>query len=370
MSQRHSAAAFQISTAILKTNADTSCLSYDDPHLMLIYTASADSGIHLAHFETTTGRLSASRVVAGGQSFFLAYHPSKRVLYSVDENTAQVLAFCIEADGGLTPLNQVSSQGAVPCHLAVEPQGRFLVVSNYNGGVALFPLREDGGLDKAASLFQPQGAGPDKQRQSEPHPHGVTFTPDRDLLRVADLGTDRLWALDIADFKMHENKPLRAETAPSAGPRHLAFSPDGTLAIAVNELDNTLSLFVHDKETGALKLRKSYSMLPEGFEGVTHAAEIAFHPSGVRCYATNRGHNSVVIFSVRDQALHSPEWLQDGGKDPQHVICDPTGQWLAVAWRTTNEVRFYPLDKLGHPGKASAILRVSNPMCIAFVPEK
>lgn len=337
---------------------------------MLIYTASSDSGIHVAHFEVETGMLSKQRVAAEGKCFFLAYHPTKRVLYSLNEEDAKVLAFTIEADGSLTPINTVNSQGAVPCHLAVDPHGRFLAVSNYNGGVALFPLREDGGLEEASSVFQPEGSGVDAKRQDKPHPHGVTFAPGHDVLHVADLGTDMIWALDIADSKLQENKSLHVKTAPGAGPRHFAFSPSGNIAIAVNELDNTLAVFSYDKKTGTLQNRRDYTMLPADFNGTTHAAEIAFHPSGKACYATNRGQHSVVTYSVNEGALHSPEWLMpDGLADPQHALCDPSGKWLAVAWRTADEVRFYPIDpQTGHLGKTDITLKVSKPMCAIFVP--
>lgn len=339
---------------------------------MFLYTASADTGIHVAQFETETGKLSASRAVAAGDSFFLACHPAKRVLYSLSVKTGCVAAFAIEADGALTPLNEADSRGAVPCHLAVDPQGRFLAVANYNGGVALFPLRDDGSLEEAPSVFQPEGSGVDKKRQDKPHPHGVTLSPGRNLLHVADLGTDTIRAFDIANGQLQENVRLDAKTAPGAGPRHMEFSPEGNIAIAVNELDNTLSLLAHDRQTGALKNRQDYTMLPEGFGGTTHAAEIAFHPSGKACYATNRGEHSVVIYAVDETApeLHSPAWLkQEGAVDPQHVICDPSGKWLAVAWRTTDEVRLYPLDpQTLKPSEKAVSLNVAKPMCAIFVP--
>ncbi len=64
------------------------------------------------------------------------------------------------ADGGLTQLNQVDSQGAGPVYLSSTPDGRHLLVANYvSGSVAAFPIEADGSLGAASSVQQQQGPG-------------------------------------------------------------------------------------------------------------------------------------------------------------------------------------------------------------------
>ena len=74
-------------------------------------------------------------------------------LYAVTETSSQngrrgggVSAFAIDhASGELGLLNTESTQGAGPCHVAVDPSGRSLLVANYGGGsTTSFALTSDG----------------------------------------------------------------------------------------------------------------------------------------------------------------------------------------------------------------------------------
>jgi 6-phosphogluconolactonase len=56
-----------------------------------------------------------------------------------------VSAFAIEeADGGLKLLNQVSSKGTAPCHLAVDHAGKWLLVAYYDSGAGRVLNRSGG----------------------------------------------------------------------------------------------------------------------------------------------------------------------------------------------------------------------------------
>ena len=42
------------------------------------------------------------------------------------------------ADGALTFLNEVASEGGSPCHLAVDKDSGFVLVTNYSGGTVAY----------------------------------------------------------------------------------------------------------------------------------------------------------------------------------------------------------------------------------------
>src|SRR5690606_35699383 len=90
-----------------------------------------------------------------------------------------VSAFAIEGDSGnLTLLNQQASHGGAPCHLVVDPSGRYVLAANYAGGsVASFPIEADGGLGAAASVVQHEGASVNRSRQQAPHAHSINLDP-------------------------------------------------------------------------------------------------------------------------------------------------------------------------------------------------
>ena len=103
------------------------------------YTGPKSKGIYRSRLDLATGQLSPAEVAAACDSpSFLAVHPNGRYLYAIDEssNPAKkpgrgVSAFAIDpAGGGLTFLNEQSVGGPGPCHLAVDHDGRCVLVAN------------------------------------------------------------------------------------------------------------------------------------------------------------------------------------------------------------------------------------------------
>ncbi len=331
------------------------------------YCGSIESGIYRGVFEEKTGEVSGLTLLPGTpQSFFLAAHPSLPVLYSLDIKGGKVGVFAIARDGGLTLLQEVDSEGAAPCHLAVDPAGRYLPVANYNGGFSLFALGADGGLFPASSVYLPTGSSADAQRQSGPHPHGVALRGD--LIYGADLGIDRILALrvELDPLRLTPVPELDTVVAAGAGPRHFTLHPNGCVAAAVNELDNTVTAFRLDPATGRWQETGTLSTLPEGFDGESWTAELEFHPSADVFYATNRGHDSLAIFAIDPVTaeIRAVRLAEAGGAKPQHVAFAPSGGTLFVANSEANAVALFRVDrKTGLPLVLTGELSIPAPMC-------
>src|SRR3712207_582263 len=104
-------------------------------------------GITLLLRDPDSGALTRHGVVAHTPSpSFLAAHPARPVLYAVNELAeGTVSAFAIGDRGALSPLAVRSTGGQHPCHVAVTPDGRFLLSANYgSGSIAVHPLDADG----------------------------------------------------------------------------------------------------------------------------------------------------------------------------------------------------------------------------------
>lgn len=338
-----------------------------------VYLSSNKEGIYLSILDETGRKLSEPKLAAGENgSFFLALHPALPVLYSLDAAKQLVSAYRIGGDGALTPLNSVASRGAVPCHLAIDRAGRFLVVANYNGGVASFGLEGDGRLHEAASLFEPTGSGADPKRQQKPHPHGVALSEKGDLAYIADLGTDRVLALKVepGSWALSLDEARSVTLAPGAGPRHITIHPGGTFAAVVNELDNTVTAFRRDPASGVLTPTDTLSTLPASFDGESWTAEIDFHPTAPVCYASNRGHSSLALFPFDPATgqLSAPSWLECEGK-AQHFAVTPGGDAVLIANNDAGTISLHRLDPAtGSAGEKVASLPLEGPMCIAVVP--
>lgn len=143
-------------------------------------------------------------------------------------------------------LVEVPTGGTHPCHVAVHPSGRLLVVSDYGGATGV--LAAEGGVaQRLVQVVEPRGSGPRPDRQEGPHPHSAAFLDDGHVV-VADLGTDELRVhavvLDAGGAPAGlDPDPVQVVSAPpGSGPRTALFRrhAGGALLHVSGELDSTL----------------------------------------------------------------------------------------------------------------------------------
>ena len=347
------------------------------------YTGAKSKGIYVSRFDPATGRLTPPELAVETPSpSFLALHPGGRFLYAVGETTnlggkpvGAVSAFSLDAKTGqLTLLNQQSSGGAGPCHLAVDPTGKCLLVANYgSGSIAALPIQADGSLAEPGTIIQHQGSSVNPQRQAGPHAHFITPDPANRFALTCDLGLDQVlvYRLDPAKSALVANDPPFAAVKPGSGPRHLAFHPSGRFVFLINEMGSTLTAFAYDAKRGALKELQTVSTLPEEFAGNSTCAEVQVHPSGKFVYGSNRGHDSIAVFGfdAASGKLTCLEHQPTQGKTPRHFALDPTGQWLLAENQDSDNIVVFRVDaKTGRLSPTGQTVSVGAPVCAVFVP--
>jgi 6-phosphogluconolactonase len=231
------------------------------------YTRQGSKGIYAFRFETSNGKLTSLGVAAETPNpSFLIEHPNHRFLYAVNEGSAgTVSAFAIDSNTGkLTALNQVSSKGKGPCHLAIDKTGRWIVVSNYDDGtVTLLSVAADGKLGETAFSEKHPGSSANPSRQRGPHAHEALFTADNRYVLVADLGLDKIFVyrFDAEKGAMTANDPASASVTAGAGVRHLVLHPNGRVLYTINELNSTVSVYNFDPAKGSLNETVEFSSL-------------------------------------------------------------------------------------------------------------
>jgi 6-phosphogluconolactonase len=109
--------------------------------------------------------------------------------------------------------------------------------------------------------------------------------------------------------------------------------------------------------------------LPAGFTGTSSTAEIAVHPNGKFVYGSNRGHDSIAVFSVADSGeLHFVEAVSTRGRTPRNFELDPSGRWLLAANQDSNTVGVFRID--ASTGKLTAtgdLAEVGSPVSLLFM---
>jgi 6-phosphogluconolactonase len=334
-------------------------------------------GIYAYQFNTTSGELKpAGLAVETTNPSFLAVSASGQFLYAVNEVGGQgmVSAFSIDrAAARLALLNQVSSKGGGPCHLALDATGRWLAVANYGtGSVAVLPVGADGKLGDATGFDQHRGSGVNKSRQEGPHAHEAVFSPDNRYLLVPDLGLDQVlvYRFNAAKGTIAPNDPPFGVLAPGSGPRHLAFHPNGKVVYVLNEMASSVTAFHWDAARGTLEEFQTLGALPAKFSAST-AAEIAVNAAGSAVYTSNRGDDSIALFHIQPELfkLTAPEHTPTLGKTPRHFTLDPTGKFLLVSNQDSGNIAVFQVHpRTGEltPTKHKPVEQ-PKPVCLVFV---
>ncbi len=277
---------------------------------------------------------------------FLATSPDQKNLYAVselgrpDEPTGFVHAFTINEDLSLSFIAKYPTNAQAPAHVSVDQTGKFVFVANYMGGVVMVYKRmEDGSLSILQQLDFPG---------SNPHTHMAKVSPDNNFLFIPDLGNDKIWSFKIN----HEAKSVSktnqefGSTASGAGPRHMEFHPTKNIAYVINELNSTVSVFDYDPETGSITEKQVIKTLPDSFTAWNTTADIHVHPNGKFLYASNRGHNSIVSYSINEStgALTFLAHTPTEGAIPRNFALSPVGDALYAANQDSGTITSFDLD--------------------------
>jgi 6-phosphogluconolactonase (cycloisomerase 2 family) len=303
---------------------------------------------------------------------FLALDPTQRRLYSAHGDSGETCAYARDpASGRLQALNRQPTGGDNSSTVVVAASNRFTVLA-IGPGVAVFPLRADGSLGSRCELVIPPGEpGPWRKEQHGPHPHQATFDPSGRFVVVPDKGLDKIhvYRFDAAAGKLECCDPPFVKARYGAIPRHIAFHPHAPYAYVVNEMDSTVNAYRWDASRGTLDPFQRVATTPDSYVGDNTGAEIAILPSGRFLYASNRGHDSIVIYAV-DAAtgrLAHVGWEPVQGRKPRFFGLDPAAERLYACNEDSHTIVEFTIDQgSGALAPTGQVIETGSPSCIVF----
>lgn len=344
----------------------------------------SSKGIYVSRLDLASGKLTEAELAGETTNpSFLAVHPTGRFLFAANEvrefegkEGGSVSSFAVDRKTGkLTALNQQSSVGRGPAHLTVDKEGRNVLVANYGGGsVAVLPIGADGMLTPHTAFMQHTGTSVNPTRQKGPHAHSVNVNPGNRFAYVADLGIDKvmIYRFDPAKGTLAPADPPFAEVKPGSGPRHFSFHPQGRFAYVINELTLTVTAFRADPDRGSLTEIQTVSTLPAGEtpQPGQSTAEVQVHPSGRFLYGSNRGHNSITVFTI-DKNSGQLTFVQNEptkGDAPRGFGIDPSGKYFLAGNQRSDSVIVYQIDQqTGRLTPTGQMLKVASPVSVKFI---
>lgn len=236
-------------------------------------------------------------------------------------------------------------------------------------------------------MYQP-GSG---NEQEDAHPHSCFIDPSGKWALVSDLGQDKVYvyAIDVVAGTITERSVVKS--APGAGPRHMCFHPKGQWVYGLNELDCTVNVYEFNPSGVVLgKTVQTVSTLPAGYNNRDHknaknaaggpatgpnrpeqtnaTADIHITPDGRFLYASNRGHDSLVCYSVDTNGkLTEKGFTYTRGAHPRNFSIHPSGRWLLAANQDSNNVVVFSLNKqTGELTFSGCEVTIKVPRCIKW----
>ncbi len=276
---------------------------------------------------------------------FLAISKNRKYLLAVNEKAKGYVNSFRIGENQLSLINNSSSGGADPCFVAINKQD-YVLVANYTGGnVGLLKIDEQGKLSKLLDIEQHNGSYI-SERQNEAHAHSAWFVPNNKDIISLDLGTNKVCfsLIDYNNDKLIPHSQANLKMKPGAGPRHLAFHPDNNCLYVLNEINATVTVLSKNIK-GDYIIGKSYSTLPSDHQGTNLCAEIQISNDGKFLYASNRGHDSIAVFSIsEDYSLSCINYQGMNVNEPRSFALSPDNNFLLVANQNSDTIVSFKRD--------------------------
>jgi 6-phosphogluconolactonase len=264
--------------------------------------------------------------------------------------------------GALTPISAVSVDQAGP-YLKTDNTDQFLLATYYGAGaVSVHKINDDGSLS----------ANPIQWIETEEHAHSIQLDRSNRFAFVPHTNPPNA----IYQFRFNEktgelsfNDPPKIQPETPEGPRHFIFHPTKDLLYSINENGCTVSAHHFDPHKGTLSSFQVISTLPKGWDSENKStAEICMTQDGRFLYASNRGHDSIAIFSVNEDGTLTAQGHQPTEKTPRFFEIDPTGNFILSVGQNSDHLSSYKINHTN--GQLEQMKRFAvgkSPLWIQFV---
>lgn len=380
----------------------------------------APKGISVFTFDTESGTLELKNTimqdVCAGQ---LCIDRERGILYVVNEcgdrrgeygGGGEVLAYQIDAEGGLRLMNRRDSLCPEPSYVCLDGTGKYLLVCHCadpghvtklvrgadgtlsnkvlfdDAAVVLFRLNEDGSIGEAIDALTWSGTNRlSEKNQVNVDPvtghiqlvemisrlHAVLMSPDGKMFVACDKGLDQIYAFQLnrETGKLTETDAYQASW--SSFPRYAAFHPTLPVLYTNSEFSGEVNVFRYDSEAGKLKHWTAVSATDREYgliEGKpVGAQDILVSPDSRSLYVTTCGIHSISMFALDEEGM--PELKQvvcSGGNLPRGIALSPDGRFLLSGNMVSRDISTFRVRENGTLEPTGEIYKAVSPSAMQF----
>ena len=281
----------------------------------LVSNATDQATISMYTINPATGVLAPTTPATVATGFFpqeIAIDPQGRFVYTANSDDSSVSMFTVnQSTGVLTPTTPASISTMVPnellsdpSFLTVDPTGKFLYVTallSDGSAVFMYNINQTTGLLTPTSPARVFTGG---------IPFQVVVAPNGKFAYVVNnlnfVGTP----IGVYQYTVNSDTGVLTPNTPGAvgaggGPTEIAVDPSSKYAYVVNRLDDTVSMFIIDPDTGNLTLNASATNPTGTIATGTEPFRIAFDARGKFVYVTNEQSAASVYTVNSDGTLTS-----------------------------------------------------------------
>jgi len=199
--------------------------------------------------------------VLSALSVFGMRTPNRRFVFVVNEiaeyeglPTGSVESYAIHPVSGQRSLisrRPLSLSATMPRSLALAPDGSFMVVAAYGGGIYnVLPVSANGEIGEVSQILKELGGSVHPERQTTSHPHSLVFHPSGRFMLATDLGADRITTFKVSNGRI---APVaHVKTPPGSGPAELQMDASGSRVTVWHELKPAVAYYQFDAQLGRL----------------------------------------------------------------------------------------------------------------------
>lgn len=300
----------------------------------VIYTASPESQeIHVWSLAEDGALSLKQRVKTAGQAQPLCINRHRNLLYAGIKPDFHLATWQIAPDGALSYLGKTPLPGSAT-YLATDRHDNALYVAYYHDGLVSYSPLNEQGLPMAPTQVISGLEGC----------HSVNISLDNRRLYAPALKQDRICVYPLlADQRLDEAQGQQLTSGSGAGPRHMAFHPQGSYAYVINELDSKIAVIRLGEQQ---EIIQTIDTQPADFTGTRWAADIHLTPNGQFLYSCDRSSSLLTLFHVSPEGDQlSLIGFQPTESQPRGFTLDAQGQYLFATGQKSHHLTQYRIDQ-------------------------